>query len=466
MHCLLPIIKGYYLTMDRADIYLQLVFEQPILLVPFILFIFIFLSIPAEKKFYMSLIILVPWLTVARSEGLGPISAAAKLSSGVGYLMVAFSAVTHPGPKRAIPGVVWIFVIVAFASILYVVTTEERARAVVMRLQWACVTLAGVYTARTIVGYSDLRKIIDALTWGCLFALIIPLSGFLIDPLGSFLKGQGRFEPWGANSNQIGMLFALSTPLLAYSLLSLKKVSLKPILLSALVVTIGMGVMTASRQTLLAIFLVMIPVFFVLAKRPIFLILALGVGIIGLSMMLSLGENAEFDRLGSLETGRIEVWREYTTKVFPQRPLFGLLGTSGQSFEKSVTEVGMHPHNAWMYLMYLGGISLAGPMLYLSIYSAYCSVKIWQLRKILPGDPLLYSILMMVLLAMYIQGLFNQVVYWPTYTWSFLHVVLASMFICVWKSIKDGGIEYGLLDDQYEFTDEDFESPEEFEDYS
>jgi hypothetical protein len=316
------------------------------------------------------------------------------------------------------------------------------------------------------VSYSDLRKIIDALTWGCLFALIIPLSGFLIDPKGSFLKGQGRFEPWGANSNQIGMLFALATPLLAYALLSLKKVSLKPVLLSALVATIGMGVMTASRQTLLAIFLVMIPVFFVLVKRPIFLILAFGAGIIGLSMMLSLGQSAEFDRLGSLETGRLEIWYEYATKVFPKRPIVGLLGTSGQSFEKSVIEVGMHPHNAWMYLMYLGGISLAGPMLYLTIYSTYCSVQVWKLRKRLPGDPLLYSILMMVLIAMYIQGLFNQVVYWPTYTWSFLHVVLASLFICIWKSIKDGGIEDGLYDDHSEFSDEDFETNEEFEDYS
>jgi hypothetical protein len=73
---------------------------------------------------------------------------------------------------------------------------------------------------------------------------------------------------------------------------------------------------------------------------------------------------------------------------------------------------------------------------------------------------------MMVLIAMYIQGLFNQVVYWPTYTWSFLHVVLASLFICIWKSIKDGGIEDGLYDDHSEFSDEEFETNEEFEDYS
>jgi len=456
--------------MDRTDIYLQLVAEQPILMAPFILFIFIFLAIPSDKKLFVTLLILVPWLTVARSPELGPIAAAAKLSSGATYLLIAISAANHPGPKRQLPAAAWIFVIVAVMAIFYVLTTEERSRAIVMRLQWVCVTLAGVYTAQTIVSYSDLRRVVDALTWGCIFAIALPLSGFLIDPLGSFLKGQGRFQPWGANSNQIGMLFALATPLLAYSLMSLKKPSLKPLLLTALVVTLGMALMTASRQTMIVIMLVMIPIFFVLSKRPVFIISAVGLGLVGLSLMLSLGEKAEFDRLGNLETGRLDIWRVYWTQVFPDRPLFGLLGTSGESFEKSVAVVGQHPHNAWFYFMYLGGASIAAPMLYLAIYSSYCAVKIWKLKNYLPGDPLLYSILVMLLLAMYIQGLFNQVVYWPTYTWSFLHVLLACLFMSIWKDIRDGSFRTALYDDcededEDEYLDLDEDVTEEFSNY-
>jgi len=452
--------------MDRSDVYLQLIAEQPILLAPFILFIIIYAAIPADKKLFLTLVLLVPWLTVARSEGLGPIHAAAKLSSGATYLLIAISAVIHPGPKRQLPQVVWIFVIVAVASIFYVLTTEERARAIVMRVQWVCVTLAGVYTARTIVSYSDLRRVIDGLTWGCIFALALPLSAFLIDPIGSFLKGQERFEPWGANSNQIGMLFALATPLLAYALMSLKKPSLKPFLLFSLVVTLGMALMTASRQILVAIILVMIPVFFVLFKRPIFMVLAVGIGILGLSMMLSLGEKFDYDRLGNLQTGRLDIWYTYWTQVFPSRPIFGLLGTTGQSFEKSLVEVGQHPHNAWFYLMYLGGVTLAGPMLYLSVYSSYCGVKLWKFRNYLPGDSLLYSILVMLLLAMYIQGLFNPVVYWPTYTWSFLHVVLACLFIAIWQDIRDGKIEEALYNDSDDDLEDSIYDEEGFEDYS
>jgi len=105
-------------------------------------------------------------------------------------------------------------------------------------------------------------------------------------------------------------------------------------------------------------------------------------------------------------------------------------------------------------------------MMFITIYSTYCAVNVWKLRKYLPGDPLLYSILMMVLISMYVQGLFNQVVYWPTYTWSFLHVVLASLFICIWRTIKEGDLEGALYDNEtYYEVDEEIDSQEEFEDY-
>jgi hypothetical protein len=237
--------------------------------------------------------------------------------------------------------------------------------------------------------------------------------------------------------------------------------------MSALIATIGMSVLTASRQTILAIALVMSPVIFVLIKRPIIFILLLAFGFGGLALIVSMAENVEFDRLGSLETGRLDIWSAYFMEVFPKRPIFGLLGTSGESFEKSMNEVGMHPHNAWLYWMYLGGLSLALPMLYLTIYSSYCGIRIWKLRKYLPGTPLLYSILVMLLLTMYFQGLFNQVVYWPTYTWSFLHVVLSALFICIWHDIKSGNFSEALYDDSesLEYAEYESDAVEEFEDF-
>ena len=214
----------------------------------------------------------------------------------------------------------------------------------------------------------------------------------------------GRFQPWGANSNQTGMLFALATPLLAYAAITYKNLSLRPIFISILMLTIGMALLTGSRQTMIAIIMVMLPILMVVSKRPVMILLALIVAAIALPFIFSLGADANMERYGSLETGRLDIWSAYWNDVFPRRPLFGLFATSGESYFKSVNEVGQHPHNAWFYLMYIGGASFALPMVFLTIYSTVCGYKLWKFRNYLPGDPLLYSVLVMLLVAMYIQG--------------------------------------------------------------
>ena len=75
---------------------------------------------------------------------------------------------------------------------------------------------------------------------------------------------------------------------------------------------------------------------------------------------------------------------------------------------------------------------------------------------------LLYSVMFMLMVAMYVQGCFNQVVYWPTYTWSFLHVVLAGLFIVMWQDIRNGYIKWALpssaeLQEEHDLELENFE---------
>jgi hypothetical protein len=234
-----------------------------------------------------------------------------------------------------------------------------------------------------------------------------------------------------------------------------------------LVLTIGMALLTASRQTMLAIAMVMIPVLFKISKRPIMLLFGIVVAVIAIPFVLSMGEQANLERFASLETGRLEIWSAYWRDVFPNRPIFGLLGSRDQSYFKAVSEVGMHAHNAWFDLMYVGGITLMIPMLCLAVYSTFCGYKMWKMKRYLPGDSLVYSILLALLVAMYIQGLFNQVVYWPTYTWSYLHVVLACWFIAMWHDIREGNVEGSLYDDTEteEYYEYDGSHLEDFQDY-
>ena len=448
--------------MERTDIYLDLIIANPMLLAPIVGFLLVFAFVPKDKKLFLTLLILVPWLTVARSIGLGPIAAAAKLSSGGAFLLIAYAAFTHPSQKRDIPGILWIYPAMACIWFVLDLGVDERNVALVLRAQWLVVTLAALAVLRTIVTFEDFMRIINALTFGCLIALIIPISALVLNPADTFLRGLGRFSPWGANSNQIGMLFALSAPLIGYAMMTWKRITLRPFLIFIIALIVGMALLTASRMTLLAIAMVLFPIIIVLTRRPV--VTAVGMTIMagGLVWVMSMSEESSLvlmDR--GLTSSRTIIWPQYINDVFSQRPLFGLLGTTGESFFRA-NEVAQHPHSAWFNLMYHGGLILLIPMMTLVGYSSFAGYKVWKNRRMLGGNTLFYSIMFMLMIAMYVQGCFNQVVYWPTYTWSFLHVVLAGLFIAMWHDIRNGDIGWALpsteeLEEEYEAELEEFE---------
>ncbi len=443
--------------MDRVEIYIEIVLAQPLLLLPIVALLLFIAVVPDEKKLFLSLVILVPWITVARCQGLGEIAAAAKLTSGGAYLLIAYTAWRHPSEKRTLPIILWLYPLTAFLWLFMILTTDDAAVAIGLRVQWLLVTIAALLLVKTITTYEDFLRVINGLTVGCFVAILIPLSALLMDPAAAFARGIGRFEPHGANPNQIGMLFALSAPLIGLAMMIWKKNSLRPVLVVMLSLSIGMALLTASRMTALSILMGMLPIILLLTKRPVVTVLGLTIGAAVLMYLMSMVEAVSLDRLGSLESGRTEIWSIYIREDFARRPFVGLLGTAGQSYFGS-NSVGQHPHSAWFSIMYQGGLVLLIPLISMVAYSTMASYKVWKNRMYLGGNSLVYSVMCMLLIAMYLQGFFNQVVYWPTYTWSFMHVVLAGLFIAIWKDIEFSGVDYAFP------SEEDYyQEPEEFE---
>ena len=450
--------------MERTDIYLQIVTTQPWLLSPIFIAVFVYFLIPKDKRLFVAIMMVTPWLQLGRSQELSSIAAVAKLSSGLAFLLVAFAAWTHPFPKRKLPGILYLYPVMAFIWIFSILGVTESNVGIVLRIQWLTVTIAAISLAKTVVTYDDFKRIINGLTAGCMLALLVPISALILFPGDSFLRGIGRFTPYGSNSNQVGMLFALSAPLLGYAMMSWPK-KFKPLLIVMLSLTVGMALLTASRQTMLAILITSFPLIWVLSKRPIVTMFGVVLAAAGIGWIMSVGaEIAPMERLTSLETGRPQLWWRYITEEFSRRPLTGLFGTNGESYFRS-NIIGQHPHSAWMNMMYHSGLILFVPMFSMVLYSCYSGFKVWLNRKSLTGDSLLYSIVFLLILAMYVQGCFNQVVYWPTYTWSFLHVLMASFFICVWQEIRDGDVEHVLKSEEEIWEAEELEELEDFTDY-
>ncbi|MDG2201643.1 MAG: hypothetical protein P8K80_10750 [Phycisphaerales bacterium] len=445
--------------MDRIELYLDIV-PIPILLAGAMVAVLVYLAVPAQYRLVIALAIVPIWLTVGRLPDLGIISQAAKVSSAMVFFLVGLGAFLHPGPRRQVPPIAWLYMVMACVMFLYVLQVQDRTLALILRMQWLMVVFAAIMLIRTVVHVQDLTRIINGLAFGCFLALLLPLSGLILFPGDSFLRGAGRFQPYGVNSNQIGMLFALSIPLLYYKAITTRAVSLKPIIFAAIGITIGMALLTASRQTLLAILMVGIPIIFKLSRRPIITIIGLAVGLAAVSYVIGMAENTAFDRFADLESNRFEVWAAYTRDVYTQRPLFGLFGVNSElAFRSSVVQA--HPHSAYFNLMYMGGLSLLIPMMILLCTSLSCAFRTWRMRHQIGVDPFLISILGMLLVAMYTQGIFNQVVYWPTYAWSFCHVILAIFFITVGTALKEEDPAWVLPD----LEDEDWDHEAEWDAY-
>ncbi|MCH2149229.1 MAG: hypothetical protein MK095_07325 [Phycisphaerales bacterium] len=449
--------------MDRIQIYLDIV-PLPVAMAGAFFVCLIFLAIPSQHRIFAALAVMPIWLTMSRLPDfqITWLPPAAKITSIMGYSFVGLAAMLHPGPRRELPRYVWLYLAMAVIAIVFVLRVDDRTVALILRLQWLTLVFAGIMLARTIVSAQDLMRIVNALAFGCFFALALPLSALILFPGESFLKGGNRFEPYGVNSNQIGMLFALALPLLAYKGLQARTAILKPLLLGAAGITVGMALLTGSRQTLLAILMVSVPLIFKFSKRPVLTIIALAVGAFAVSYVMGMADATAIDRFSDFESERIYIWQAYIRDVFMQRPLFGLLGVSGEeAFKSSV--VGMHPHSAYFNMMYMGGLLYTVPMLWLLWKSLVSMKQVWSNRSLLGVDPLIISILAMLLGAMYVQGLFNQVVYWPTYAWSFLHIILACFFISIAEDLKFEDPAWVLPDEEMSFDESEWDD-DEFED--
>ena len=273
---------------------------EPWLLTPMALLVIIFFLVPAQNRLFLALMLVTPWLSMARAQDLSLIAAGAKLTSGLSFLLVAYAAIMHPFPKRRLPLIVYLYPIMAFIWIFLILGVEERSVGIVLRIQWLCITIAGVSLARTVVTYADFKRIINGFTVGCMIALLIPISALVLYPGESFLKGIGRFQPYGSNSNQVGMLFALATPLLGYAMLTWPK-KYRPLIIFYLSLTLGMALLTASRQTAVAILITSFPIIFVLSKRPIITVIGLSIAAVGIGWIMSIGaEISPMERLGTL----------------------------------------------------------------------------------------------------------------------------------------------------------------------
>ena len=426
--------------MDKLQLYLEII-PLPVLVIGGVGSLMIYLVIPAEKRFYLTFLIMPTWLALSKCPDLGMIQALTKITSGLLFMLIGIAALMRPVPKRRVPPIAWLYILASAWFFLCILGVTERVDTMVIEFQWVMMVLASMATIMTLTSLEDVEKIFWTLGVGIIIALAVPLSAIVLSPGTAFIAGMNRFAPWGASPNLIGLLFVIGAPVLLYMVMSTRVHSIKPILVGLMILCIGMAILTGSRMTAFSIIVSMGLIAIPLVKRPGLLIAGGAVGAIVLPLVLSVNVDAA-DRLADLSSsGRLGLWWEYLmTSV--RRP-FGLFGTTGLSTQ-SDSIIGDHPHSSWFEMLYLGGWPYLFMLLIPAVIGLKSTFKVWK-NRVIYGDrnmQFLIHVIAAMVASFYFQSLFNQALYHPTYTMSFFAVMLTLLVIAMASEIPYQRILY------------------------
>ncbi len=400
------------------------------------------LMIPRNYRLGTAIAIMAFWLSMHKYERLGLIATVPKATYFLPYILIILTAALHPGPRQRVSAVAWIYVGLALLSPIYVITVFDRNIALIHRFGWLMLVLAAISVVRTMVDQRSTKYVIASMVWGFGFAVGIGLTSIVFDTAAAYRSGLGRFRPYGASGGLMGPLYLQASVLAAYIALREPRNLIKLILGALSVVAIGLTVMTGTRAPIYLTGLAFIPILIPMTRRPIFAILFWTTGCLCLAWLTSLAPKLALQRLGTLETGRTRIFIQYLD-VIAERPLFGLLATQGRS-SLVAAEVGAHPHNSYLKALYVGGVSYAIPVFAIMAYAAYCAVAVWLNRKKMREDPLLISVLAVLLACIYLHGFVTLMNFSAAESLAFLHILIATFFMTRWSQKREAIPQYSV----------------------
>lgn len=395
-----------------------------------VLFGLVFLLCPARLRLPSALIIMPPFLLVGRLPLLGAPALGAKALGFALLLAVAAAAFLSPGPKRRLSPLCYFYVPLALAGPVFLFTAEDNLFPLLRAVQWICMVFAALEVAKTVVDAAALVRVLKYLAIGFLIDTPILLSAILTNSWT--FTGHSRFEPYGASSNQIGMVFTMSVGLALYFALRDRVIPMRLVWAGVAAAGTGMALLSGSRSVVITIMGACVPMGFAMLRKPLLAVPMIGILLLGIAVVLTRVDSNPFERYKSLETARGSQAVEYIQESIAQRPLTGLLGTHGMSAETDES-LGFHAHNAYLMQAYFGGLTLAVPYLILSAASLIAAFYVWRHRALMDADPLLMSTLFAFMLMVYAQGMVNHMIYMGTNAWGFFHLLL-SMLSLTWAS--------------------------------
>ena len=390
-----------------------------------------FLLLPPKSRLPLLLTGLGPWVLLSCLPDLGLLQGITKVGMAPYFFLIAGAAAIHPAPTTRLPQAGILMLFGAALSFCYIWNLVDVFDALILRIQWLAMTCATLMLVRCMTDFKSFSQIVNSIFFGICISMFIPLSSlFIFGENSSFTDG--RFTPYSIHPNFLGQVFIYGTPWAVYQGLKARFLFFRIFFLFAAGAGIFQTYITFSRGSLLCLFIPLTVALYHIIKKSrmaIPFILTLMVAIL-LQNFSSI--NKSQDRLFSLDSKRYEIFSSYN-KIIRERPITGLMFSENESYMNS-SDALMQPHNAYILVLYFGGVSYA--FIYFTIIgiSLVSCVHLLQHYRHLPDAlPLL---LIASLLATYVHGMVEIDIFRATSLFSFLNLFLSLTVIHMARNPK------------------------------
>lgn len=392
--------------------------------------------IPKRVGFYVAIFLMGAWLNISRFNGLAPVSTAAKFTFMVPPLMLLFCSSAIPGPRRVVPIVAWAYLLCPLFGLVCVAGATDKLQGVAQFAAMFFMALGGITLYRVTTNNEQLMKVLTALFLGLLVPVAICCLALVLFRGESFRAGVNRFEPFGLMSNQYVQFLAAATCLAACGYFNSSKTWIKGLCLATIGACVLMLMVSGSRQGLIIMAIALLPALWNVRRNPFAVAFGAACVLAVAGYLFRYTDNLYSDHITDFTTTskRFDIAQQYLDVVMA-RPVTGLMGTRGLSVETPAINTKV-PHNSYLRMAYLGGAVLVVPLAIAAVSSLVSCLYVLKNRHRLKVNHLVLSSLAALLMAVYVQGLVNDMIYLSNSVMPFMHYFISCFFIGTAKDLK------------------------------
>lgn len=365
------------------------------------------------------------WLGLNRFNSLTNIQALTKFTAPIPFLALLYWSLRFRTSRRRNP-IIYLYFFNAALYLIAVIGADDASIAVVKALFWFLVILCAIKVVDVINTAQDAFLLLLWISSATAVSTLITGSSLIVDPGRTMRAGIDRFFPYGANPNQIGVVFFATTIFSSAILLNSRKAGPRLFFATAIAMSIILSILTASRGVVFSTALGAFSYLVFSIKRITSLILVL----VAVSAVLyaSVGQiqNTRTSRLSSLHSERFERWETILHRMGYRNWAVGQIGETSFHSE-AIAGVDGHSHNAYIKWLYLGGLVTLAPIIVIAFCVIYYGLQnLFKHGMAVAGCAEFWVWYFYVLSLMY--GFVNESIFEPTNPLCFLHV-FASILI-------------------------------------